>query len=334
MPVIDLLDAERHEDRERLRGQGPKGVDPAGPEGQRSFQAVQLLEPEDRHLAEPLSCDREEFFRIVVELFLGVRRMHQCQYREHHSLVAGRQVFEELPGFLPLFFHVVRHDGGEVIVHVLLTLPVRDIGLHAEEPLLNLPDGLIGRDRDDVDRKHQVPVDVRELCHHLVADIRSVVPEQQDAAIPVPDPEVVAVVLIGIRTYIVAEVMTFAHVILQVKIKGRFFSRAHEIVDDPEPFDRGDFFALGAEPGEVTDEVRSDPGEVQPRFIDAPPDDRDRDVLVLDDRVAARCLVEQHPVILLPVFIQPVVPHPDQDLLLEVQPVQPAVVDGDLCRRA
>ena len=82
---------------------------------------------------------------------LGICRMHQCQHREHHPLVSGSQIIKELLGLLSLLLHVIWNYGREVVVHVLLALPVGDIGLNAEQPLLHLFHRLIGRYRNDID---------------------------------------------------------------------------------------------------------------------------------------------------------------------------------------
>ncbi len=125
----------------------------------------------DDVLAELLPHDREDLLRVAVELLLRIRGVDERQHREHHPLVPRRQILEELPCLLPLLLHIVGDDGGKVVVHVLPPLPVRDVRLHAEEPLLDLPDRLVRRDRHDVDRQHQVPADVGELRHHIVPDI-------------------------------------------------------------------------------------------------------------------------------------------------------------------
>ena len=71
-------------------------------------------------------------------------------------------------------------------------------------------------------------------------------------------------------------------------------------------------------------------GKVQPGILDILPIDRDGNILVLDDRIAASRLVSKHVVIFLAVNIERITHHAKQYPVFEIQHVQPSVIDGDL----
>ena len=123
-PVPHLLGLKGHEDSQGLGGQGAQGVDSPQAQGQDSCQAVRLLPAQGGELAQVLAGDGLEGVGIAVQLLLGVRQMHQSHHSEHHPLVAGGQVVQHLPRFLPLLLQIVRHHRGEVAVAVLPSLPV------------------------------------------------------------------------------------------------------------------------------------------------------------------------------------------------------------------
>ena len=75
-----------------------------------------------------LSCGSQESFCIIVELLFGVSRMHHRQHGKHHSLVTGRKVIKKLLAFFSLLLQVIRYNGRKIVVLVLLSLPIRDIG--------------------------------------------------------------------------------------------------------------------------------------------------------------------------------------------------------------
>ena len=79
------------------------------------------------------------------------------------------------------------------------------------------------------------------------------------------------------------------------------------------------------------DDIRGHTVEEGAGLFDAFPVDGQGDVPLLHHAVGGvGDLVHEHGVVLRPVAVQVVVPPGDQDLLLEVLPVEPLVVDGDL----
>ena len=136
-------------------------------------------------------------------------------------------------------------------------------------------------------------------------------------------------VLVIVRTDIVLEAVTFSHMVLNVELKARLFAGSHEVVNDTETFYRIHLRADGSQAAEVGDEICSYPGKIYPGVLNAFFVHGNRDVLVLNDGIGAGGLLHEHLVVFLTVFVESVIFHVDQDLLFEIRPVQPAVVDGD-----
>ena len=127
--------------------------------------------------------------------------------------------------------------------------------------------------------------------------------------------------------------MPLAHHILRVKVKRCFFALTVEIVEHPQLFGGVQLGTLGAEGGEMSNQVSADPGKVGAGFLDVLFADRHRDIFLLHDAVGAGSLVQQHLIIFPAVHIAGIAPHGHQNRLLKICPVKPAVVDGDLrCR--
>ena len=128
--------------------------------------------------------------------------------------------------------------------------------------------------------------------------------------------------------------MPLVHHILRVKVKGRFFTLTVEIVEHPQLFGGIQFGTLGAEGGEMGNQVCAHTGKVGAGFFDVFLADRHRDIFLLNDAVGAGGLVQQHLIVFPAVHIADIAPHRHQNRLLEICPVQSAVVDGDLRRRS
>lgn len=98
-----------------------------------SIQSVRLLIFQNGKLTQVLSCYRKQSFGVIIKLLLAVRSMNQREYSEHHSLITSGEVIKELFHFLFLLFHIIRNGSGKVVVLILLSLPVGDIGFHTEK---------------------------------------------------------------------------------------------------------------------------------------------------------------------------------------------------------
>ena len=111
-----LLGIEGHEDGSGFGGHGAQGIGSANTIGKRRVQAVRLLITQRRHLAKMLPTHRHERFRIAVQFLLGIGHMYQRHRNQHHALVAGGQVLQELLGFFLLKLHLIGHyaDTGRI----------------------------------------------------------------------------------------------------------------------------------------------------------------------------------------------------------------------------
>ena len=79
----------------------------------------------------------------------------------------------------------------------------------------------------------------------------------------------------------------------------------------------------------MPDQVCAHTGKVIPRFLKVFLGDGNGHILILHNGVCPHRLVEQHLVVLLAVFIQTVLRHRDQDGLLKIHLIEPAVIDRD-----
>ena len=78
----------------------------------------------------------------------------------------------------------------------------------------------------------------------------------------------VAAFLQRVGADIVLEIMPLAHHVLRVKVKRRFVALTVEVVEHPQFFGGVQLGTLGAEGGEMSDQVGADPGKVDAGFFD------------------------------------------------------------------
>ena len=116
----DLLHTERHQRRQRFRGEGAQNINFPHANGQCRVQAVHLLKSQRGHLAHPLCGRGEDVVGVSVQLLLAVRRMHQRHHAQKHPLVTGGEVVKKFLHLRPLLFHVVWDRAGEIVVLLLL----------------------------------------------------------------------------------------------------------------------------------------------------------------------------------------------------------------------
>ena len=169
--VHNFLCTKRDQATQALRGQRPHAVDLPHADRKRRIHAVHLLKLQHRHLAHPVSRQRQDRIRVCVQLFLIFCRVHQRHHRYHHPLVSCSQITQELPAFLFLHLHVIGHGSRKVLVGILSSLPVRYIRLHTQKTCLSLTYCLICRNGDQINTDHHILIDVRKLGHHIVGNI-------------------------------------------------------------------------------------------------------------------------------------------------------------------
>ena len=111
-----VLNTERHQHGQGFGSQSAEAVDFTNAEGHCGIQSVHLLILQNRKLTQMLSRCCQNSFRVVVELFLCIRRVYHRQNGEHHTLVTGSQIVEKLFHLLFLLFHIVGNGSREVVV--------------------------------------------------------------------------------------------------------------------------------------------------------------------------------------------------------------------------
>ena len=307
--VLHLLHLKRHEHRKALGGEGAKRIDSPCADGKNGVQPVELLKFQNGKLAHMLSCHGKHRFSVAVELLFVVGGNDHRNNGKHHPLISCGQVVQKLLALFALELHIIGDDGGEIVVGVLPALPVGDVGFDAEQTVFHLPHGLDGGDRHNIDRQHHIPVEVGQFRDHAVFDIRSVVLQKQDTAVFLAQLQAVAAFLHGVGTDIILEIVPLAHHVLRVKVKRRFFALTVEVMEHPQLFGGVQLGAFGAEGGEMSDQVSTDPGKVGAGFFDVFLADRHRDILLLNDAVGAGGLIKQHLIVFPAVHIAGVAPH-------------------------
>ena len=281
------------------------------------------------HLAHPLPGGGENGIRIHIQLVLGVGGNDHGQDAEDHPLVTGGQIIQKLLAFLPLQFHVIGNDSGEIVIAVLAALPVGNVCLHTEKTVFRLPHGLVCGNGYHVNGEHHVPVQVRQFGYEIILNVAGVVLEVQYPGVPFSDLEIVAVPFHGIRADVVPEAVPLPGRIPEREAELIFFALAVETVEDLQPFHGVHGAAGGAKGGKVGRKVCFHTGEETPGGIYILFTDGDGDELLLDNTIAIGGLVQKHLVVFLPVVVQAVPLHGHENGLLEVDLAHAVVEDGD-----
>ena len=170
----DFLGPERNQHSGALGGQGPQGLDSPQTIGESRIQAILLLPAQNAHLAQVLPGCREQCFRIAVQLFFGIRQMDHGNQAEHHPLIPVRQIVHHFLGFFSLLLYIIGQDSGEVVGGILLPLPIGGVCFHPQQLILHLSNRLVSRYRENVNRKHEAPVQIAELRYHGVLQVAGV----------------------------------------------------------------------------------------------------------------------------------------------------------------
>ena len=276
-----------------------------------------------------LSARCHKSFSVLVELFFGICRMNECDNGEHHSLISCSQVIKKLFHFLFLLLHIIRNGCREVIVRVLSTLPIRNIGFYTEQTAFCFTDCFISRHGYNINRHHQISVEVGQLCNHTVLDIRSILTKEKDSAVSVADLEVVGGELHRVRAYIVLKVVSFLSGFFNIEAERTFFTDTEEVVNNSQAVIGFHFIALTAESAEVCNKVCTNTGEVISCFFNGLLVYRDSYILVLHNGVSSGCVLKHNAVLFLSVHIEEVARIIHLVVTLKVKTVEPAVVDSD-----
>ncbi|CAN4073291.1 ECF transporter S component, partial [Dysosmobacter welbionis] len=181
---------------------------------------------------------------------------------------------------------------------VLPLLPAGDVALHPHDALLHIPDGLSGRNGQDVNGEHQVAGEVRQFGDQGVLDVAGIVPQEQNSSEPAAHLEVVCPKTHSIRTDIVPEVVSQAHGAPQIKAVILFLSRAEKAVEDAQALMGIQDPRPAVQLTQIFRQIRVHPMEKGPGFLQVFPGCADCDVLILYQVIAASGLIHKDAIVL------------------------------------
>ena len=181
--MTDLLHPERHKHRQRFRCQRSANTQLRCAVRQNRIQPLKLLPAEDIQRTQVLSRTLPDGFGIRVKLLLGICRMHQRNERRDHALIAGYQIIEKFAALLTLTLHVIRNGSGKVIVAVLLSLPIGNVGFDRKQLVLTEFYCRFGRNGACINRKDHTPVDVCQFRDEAVLNEVGIVAQVQYPAV-------------------------------------------------------------------------------------------------------------------------------------------------------
>ena len=213
-------------------------------------------------------------------------------------------------------------------------LPIRNVGFHTQQAVFHLPHSFVRRHRHNVDGEHQIAVEIRQLSHHVILNIRGVVFEEQHPAELAAQLQIVAVFLDPIRADIVLKAVAPFHHLAGVEHKLGFLASAVEVVQDTQAFGGVQLHALGAKGRKMGNQVGSHTGKVGAGLLDVLLHHGDGDILLLGNAVGSGGLVQQHLVIFPPVLIPEIPLHGHEDGRFKGGLIHTAVIDGDFRHRA
>ena len=271
--------------------------------------------------------------RVLLQLLLVVGKVGQRDQRVHHPLVAGGEVVQKLPCFLPHLLQIIGDIGGEIVVVVLPLLPAGDVALHRHDAPVHLRYSLVGGHRHNVDGQHHVPGVVHQLGDHGVLDEAGILPQEQGAAHALVHGVVVGEELQRLRRDGVAEVVAAPLGGLQVEGEGRFLPHAEEVMEQPQALVEGDLPYAGIHAAQASGQVGADAGEKGTGLLNAALGHGHGDVLLLHQIVAAAGLVQQNAVVLAAHIVAAILPVGHEQIPAELLPVELAVHQRQLDAR-
>ena len=227
----------------------------------------------------------------------------------------------------------MRDRRAEIVVFVLPALPFGDVGFDAQKPPLGLAPRLVQRYANQIQRDHHVFVHVRELREQLIIDVLRITFDVQHAAVLVSELQIVILAHNAVRTDVILRIVSLPQGVLQFKGKLVLLPGAVEIMENPKPFHRVQGKAVRADGGEIRRECILHTHEKVSHILQTPRRarwQRDRDVLLLDDRVAVQRLFQNFFIVLGSVDVLRVTLQRHHQILLQRLPPQRAIVDREL----
>ena len=213
-------------------------------------------------------------------------------------------------------------------------MPVGDIGFHAQKTVFNLADGLVRRNRKNIDGEHHIAADLRKLSNEAVLDIAGVILQVEYAGITVTEFQVIRLDLNTVGADIVFEVVSVLCRVADIEGILVFIAAAVKVVQSTESFIGIHRNAFGAQRCIVRYQIRLHSGKIVPGLIDVFLADGDCHVLFLHDPVGVHSLVEDDSVVLIAVHIQTVRLGGHQDGILKIRLLHVVIVDRDLGTRS
>ena len=162
--------------------------------------------------------------------------MNQRDNGKHHSLIPCGKVVQKLLDFISLLFHIVGNHSRKILIGILTALPVCYVRFHTEQDSFNLTHRLVGGNGDNINRHHQIAVQVGKLRQHIVLDIGSVIFQKNNPCVFLTEFQIIAVLFNAVRADIVLEIVSPAHHFFGVKAKSGFLARTVEVVKNPQLF--------------------------------------------------------------------------------------------------
>ena len=296
------------------------------------IESIYLLKSQCCKLAKMFSCCGKQRFRIILKLFLTVCRNNHCDNSKHHSLVTGRKVIEELFHFFLLLLHIIRNGGREVIIGILPTLPVCNIGFHTKQTVFCFLYCFISRNRNNINRHHQISVHIRKFRYHTVLDIGRIFTKKKDSSITVSHLEIVLFKFHCVGADIILKIVSLFSCFLNIKVERAFFSHTIEVVENTKSFVCFQFHTLTSKPAEVSNQICTDTGKISSCVLHTLFVDGNGNILILNNGVCTRCLIKKHFVVFLSILVQIISGCRNKDCLLKIQSVEPTIIDCDFCR--
>ena len=283
--MTDLLHPERHKHCQRFRCQRSADTQLRCAVRQNRIQPLKLLPAEDIQRTQVLSRTLPDGFGIRVKLLLGICRMHQRNERRNHALIAGYQIIEKFTALLTLTLHVIRNGSGKVIVAVLLSLPIGNVGFHRKQLILTQFHGGLCCNGACIDRKDHTSVDVGQLRNETVLDKVGIVTQIQYPAVSPVHFEIVGTEFQTVRCNGILEAVSALCIQPRVIVVIVLRAVVEEVKQGAELLFRCDLLKFRTELCEQRRKFGRDTVEIRPRFFLRFLFHRNRQVLVLCNAV-------------------------------------------------
>ena len=257
--------------------------------------------------------------------------MNQCEYSEHHSLITSSKVIKKFFHFFLLLFHIVRNCGRKVVIYILLSLPVGNIGFNTEKSALSFSYCLICWNGDNVNRHHKVAVHIRKFGNHIILNIWSVFSEEKHSTVTVAYLKIILFKLKRIGTNIVLEIVSLFAGFFNIKTICGFLSDSVKIVNDAKSLISFKFNTFAAQSCKVCNQVSTHTSKICSCVLHTLFIYWDSDILILNGSIGTGSLIKKHFVIFFSIHIQLISGFGNKYSFFKIQTVEPSVIDSEFC---